>query len=391
MKTFLCILMVSLNGALFAQNDIETILASIDKNNITLKALREEAEAQKLANKTGIFLANPEAEFNYLWGSPDVIGNRTDVSIKQTFDIPTITGMKSRISNKQNRLVELRYKADRINILLQAKQCCMDLIYYDALKKQQTTRLRYAETIAGGYKKKLTQGDISLPEYNKALLNLSSVQGELSRIDVEQNAVLYELKQLNGGVELIPDDYRYEDTPLPTNFADWYASAEQKNPVLEYVRLEVEVSKNQISLNQAMGLPSFSAGYTSEKVVGEHFQGITLGISIPLWENKNRVKQAKAASIAAATRQENSRQQFYHRLQNLYEQTQRLKSIADNYKASLTALDSTDLFTKALDAGEISVLEYVVEMGLYYDMVKQALEAERNYRKAQAELEAVEL
>ncbi|KAA6312024.1 hypothetical protein EZS27_036971, partial [termite gut metagenome] len=35
MKTFLCILMVSLNGALFAQNDIETILASIDKNNIT--------------------------------------------------------------------------------------------------------------------------------------------------------------------------------------------------------------------------------------------------------------------------------------------------------------------------------------------------------------------
>ncbi|KAA6305520.1 hypothetical protein EZS27_042827, partial [termite gut metagenome] len=198
---------------------------------------REEAEAQKLANKTGIFLANPEAEFNYLWGSPDVIGNRTDVSIRQTFDIPTITGMKSRISNKQNRLVELRYKADRINILLQAKQYCMDLIYYDALKKQQTTRLRYAETIAGGYKKQLTQGDISLPEYNKALLNLSSVQGELSRIDVEQNAVLYELKQLNGGVELIPDDYRYEDTPLPTNFADWYASAEQKNPVLEYVRL----------------------------------------------------------------------------------------------------------------------------------------------------------
>ncbi|MDR2858828.1 MAG: TolC family protein [Mediterranea sp.] len=377
MKAFLCILMVSLNGALFAQNDIETILASIDKNNITLKALREEAEAQKLANKTGIFLANPEAEFNYLWGSPDVIGNRTDVSIRQTFDIPTITGMKSRISNKQNRLVELRYKADRINILLQAKQCCMDLIYYDALKKQQTTRLRYAETIAGGYKKKLTQGDISLPEYNKALLNLSSVQGELSRIDVEQNAVLYEIKQLNGGVELIPDDYRYEDTPLPTNFADWYASAEHKNPVLEYVRLEVEVSKNQISLNQAMGLPSFSAGYMSEKVVGEHFQGITLGISIPLWENKNRVKQAKAASIAAATRQENSRQQFYHRLQNLYEQTQRLKSIADSYKASLTALDSTDLFTKALDAGEISVLEYVVEMGLYYDMVKQALEAVR--------------
>ncbi|KAA6300877.1 MAG: hypothetical protein EZS26_002987 [Candidatus Ordinivivax streblomastigis] len=391
MKTVLCILIISLSGALFAQSNIETILASIEKNNITLKALREETEAQKLANKTGIFLANPEVEFNYLWGSPNVIGNRTDVSIRQTFDIPTITGMKSRISNKQNRLVELRYKADRIHILLQAKQYGIDLVYYNALKQQQTVRFRHAEKIADGYKKKLTQGDISLPEYNKAQLNLSSVQGELSRMDAERSAVLSELKRLNGGIELASDDYQYEDTPLPIDFADWYALAEQKNPVLEYVRLEVEISKNQLSLNQAMGLPSFSAGYMSEKVVGEHFQGITLGISIPLWENKNRVKQAKAVAIAAATRREDSKQQFYHQLQNLYEQTQRLKSIADNYKTSLTALDSTDLLKKALDAGEISVLEYVVEMGLYYDMVKQYLEAERNYRKVQAELEAVEL
>ncbi|KAA6308466.1 hypothetical protein EZS27_039873, partial [termite gut metagenome] len=90
MKAFLCsIWIVSLSGALFAQNNIETILASIEKNNITLKALREETEAQKLANKTGIFLANPEVEFNYLWGNPNVTGNRTDVSIRQTFDIPT--------------------------------------------------------------------------------------------------------------------------------------------------------------------------------------------------------------------------------------------------------------------------------------------------------------
>ncbi|KAA6304919.1 hypothetical protein EZS27_043431, partial [termite gut metagenome] len=74
-----------------------------------------------------------------------------------------------------------------------------------------------------------------------------------------------------------------------------------------------------------------------------------------------------------------------------YERTQGLKSIADAYKASVTTLDSTDLLTKSLDVGEISVLEYMVEVGWYYDMMKQALEAERDYRKARAELEAVEL
>ena len=46
---------------------------------------------------------------------------------------------------------------------------------------------------------------------------------------------------------------------------------------------------------------------------------------------------------------------------------------------------------KALDTGEISLLDYIVEIGLYYTTVNQALEAERDYQKAIAELSAVEL
>lgn len=53
--------------------------------------------------------------------------------------------------------------------------------------------------------------------------------------------------------------------------------------------------------------------------------------------------------------------------------------------------NSTDLLKKALDAGEISLLEYILEIGLYYDTVNQALEAERDYQKAYAELSAVQL
>ncbi|KAA6310889.1 hypothetical protein EZS27_037888, partial [termite gut metagenome] len=277
MKTLLCILVIWLNGALFAQNNIETILASIEKNNITLKALQEEAEAKKFGNKAGIYLANPEIEYNYLWGSPDLIGNRTDVSIRQTFDIPTITGIKSRIGNKQNDLVELQYKTDRTSILLQAKQLCIDLMYYDALKKEQIVRLQHAETIAGGYKKKLEQGDVGITEHNKVQLNLLSVRGELSHIEIEYNVVLSELKRLNGGVELTLEGCRYEDALFPVNFDDWYASAKLKNPVLEYISLETEISKDQVTLNKVMGLPSFSAGYMSEKMPGEHFQGVTFG------------------------------------------------------------------------------------------------------------------
>jgi outer membrane protein TolC len=218
-----------------------------------------------------------------------------------------------------------------------------------------------------------------------------SVRGELSHIEIEYNVALSRLKRLNGGMELALESCQYEDTLFPVNFDDWYASAKLKNPVLEYVSLETEISKDQVALNRIMGLPSFSAGYMSEKVVGEHFQGFTFGISIPLWGNKNRMKQAKVAAKAAITRQEDSWQQFYNHFQNLYERTNGLKNIADSYKQSLAVFTNTGLLKKALDAGEISILEYVVETGLYYEVVNKALETERDYRKARAELEEWEL
>ncbi|MDR0725487.1 MAG: TolC family protein, partial [Prevotellaceae bacterium] len=69
-----------------------------------------------------------------------------------------------------------------------------------------------------------------------------------------------------------------------------------------------------------------------EKVVGEAYQGISVGISIPLWENKNKVKQAKAALKATETKQADSRLQFYEYLGNLYERTKSLQATADEYK-----------------------------------------------------------
>ena len=110
-----------------------------------------------------------------------------------------------------------------------------------------------------------------------------------------------------------------------------------------------------------------------------------------MWENKNRVKQAKAAVRAAESRQKDSKQQFYSQIQILYNRAFGLKLTADNYRKSLINVNNTDLLKRALDAGEISLLEYMVEIGLYYDTVNQALEAERDYQKAFAELSAVEL
>lgn len=392
MKAILYIVaLLLINTPIFAQNKIKDVLTSIEENNGTLNTLREEVKAQKTGNKTGIYLSNPEVEFNYLWGNPTNIGNRKDFSIKQTFDIPTITGMKNQMANNKNQLVELQYKSDRINILLIANQYCIDLIYYNALKRELETRLHHAQTLADAYKERLERGDANRLEYNKIQLNLSSVQGEISRVDVERHALLSELKRLNGGIAINFSEYEYSDASLPANFEDWYLYAEQKNPVLQYVKQQLEISKREVILSKAMGLPKFSAGYMSENTFGQKYQGLTLGISIPLWENRNKVKQAKANVIASQAKQKESKQQFYDQLQNLYLRASGLQQTAISYRKSLATLNNTELLLKALNAGEISLLNYILELGMYYDTVNQTLAAERDSEKATADLSAVEL
>lgn len=390
-KITISILAILINSIVYSQGNINMVLDSIEQNNTTLKSLRAKFDAQKLQNSTFKNLSELEIGFNYLWGNPNDIGNRTDFSIAQSFDIPTLTGMKGNMVDEQNSLIEWQFKAVRMNILLEAKQYLIELTYYNSFRQEMLTRLEHARLIESALKERFDKGDANILEYNKAKLNKSLVEGEITRLDVERNVLLEQLKRLNGGNVVQFEETRFITPAIPTDFEAWYANAEQKNPILAYVKQTVEVSKQKVALNKAQNLPEFSVGYMSEKVVGQRYQGVTTGVAIPLWTNKNKVKQAEAEVLAAKKNVIDSKQQFYAKLQVQFNRTIGLFDNAQQYRNSLETANNTDLLKKALDAGQISILDYIVEIGLYYEVLNRTLEAERDYQKAFAELTAVDL
>ena len=374
-----------------AQSGYDAVLQQIETNSTSLSALRNQVEAQKLGNHTGIYPANPEVEFNYLWGSPSVIGNRYDINVTQSFDFPTAYAHRSKIAGLQNENTELAYKAERLNILFTAKQICIELIYYNALAKEYAERLKNAERIATAYKTKLEKGEVNALENNKAQLNLITVQTEVSQIETERTALLTQLKSLNGNKEIVFPDDVYPVNPMPISFEEWVATTETKSPVLQLISKQIEIDKQQVKLQNTLWLPKFSAGYMSENVVGQNFQGITVGMSIPLWENKNSVKQAKIQVLAAESTLTDSKLQFYSRLQILYTKAAALQQNAQKIRLSLSDYGNEALLKKALDAGEISLLTYLLEIEYYYDAISKVLEAERDCELTVAELRTVEL
>ncbi|MDR2814643.1 MAG: TolC family protein [Prevotellaceae bacterium] len=387
---FITIAFCVVSFSVAAQSEVETTLREVEANSATLRALREQAEARKLGNKTGIYLANPEVEYSYLWGSPSAVGNRTDVSVRQSFDFPTAYAHRSKIADMENANAELAYRTERMALLLEAKQACIALIYYNALARECAARLRSAAQLAEMYRARLAKGDANAIESNKAQLNLVAVQHEADRIAAEQASLRLELKRLNGGKELTLSAAEYPETSLPNSFESWYAQAESVNPYLQHVGGQLDVSRQQVKLNAALGLPKFSAGYTSEKVVGEWFQGVSAGVSIPLWENKNRVKLAKAQVRASEAALSDAKIQLYNTLQSLYRRAAALRQTAAAYRSTLAACNNEPLLQKAFAAGEISLLTYLQEMDYYYAAVSSVLAAERDFELAAAELTAAE-
>ena len=372
-----------------AQNEVERVLQSVEQHNTTLVALRHETEAAKVGNHTNLNLPNPEVEFGYLWGSPSSIGHRKDVSAVQSFDFATVTGAKHRLARQQDALADWQYKESRMQLLLEAHHLCLDAIYYNAMCKELMQRKQYAEEITSAQQKRLEQGDINRIEYNQVKLDLAAVSAELMRCNTERAAVMAELQRLNGGEPLLIEATDYPAVAIANDFEAWYAEAEQKSPALAYVKQQIDVANRELAVRRADGLPTVSLGFMGEYVSGENYQGVKVGMSIPLWANKNRVRQAKAEVEAAKARQTDARQQFYSRLHNLFVQQRGLRQVVQSYQEALRATDNTSLLKKALDAGSISTMDYLLGARMYYDAVNQKMDACRAWQKTVAEMQAV--
>lgn len=371
--------------SLSAQSTIDSVLAQIERNNTTLFALQKRAEADKIGNKTGKTLQNPEIEFNYLWGN-NVTGNRTDFKATQAFDFPTAYSYKNQISDIKNEQVELEYQKQRKELLLKARLICYDLIYSNAVKAELTKRSNHAQSIADAYKSKLDVGETNLLEYNKAQLNLLNFSNEMKVITIEQEALQAELTRLNGGVPVNLTENEFQVVVLPADFEQWYVQAEQNNPLLNWLKKEVELSQKKVSLNKALSMPKFQAGYMSESVIGSEFKGITVGLSIPLWENKNTVKYAKANTLALENTASDIKMQLYSYLKVLHTKAISLQNNVSDYKIKLATFNNTELLKKAFDKGEITLINYMFELSFYYESVNNLHKLERDLNKTIAEL-----
>lgn len=370
-----------------------SLLSSIERNNTTLIALRTEAEARKLENRTGITLADPEVGYKHMWEGGEESGNLSELTVTQSIDLATVMGQRTRVAREQNLLIDEEYRMARMEILLDAQLTLVDLAYYNALAAELDRRLGHARRVVEAERTRLESGDTDALSHNNVLLSLSALEAEEARIEMERSVLIARLTALNGGVSLENleslDALENLESLDNLDFSSWYAEAEAHLPQLAQARQMSELRSGELALAKASHLPSLSATYINERhTVGTRSQGVAVGVSIPLWANKNRVRSARTALQAAEAQQTDAELQLRSAFEQEFTRVKGLHHTAMLYRRALDEANNSTLLEKAMDEGFISVLEYLQGIELYYDYLDRSLSADRDYHRALATLEA---
>lgn len=393
MKRIICVLVAA--GAVLAasaQDIYKNVLQSVEEGSTTLRALHEQALARKAENHTGLTPADPEVEFGYLWAHPSAGGNRKDVAFSQQFDFPTVYVERAKLAGALDRTSELDYLQQRQQLLLQAKQTCVELVYQNALCRLYGQQTEWARQTAEACKRMLDGGETGKIEYNKAALNLTEMESQLREAQVTRQQLLVTLSAMAGGKDITFDLADYPaPLSLPTDFEAWFAQAASASPALQYLGAQVEASRRQVRVARAQGLPKFSVGYTGELVPSQNYNGVSVGMSIPLWENKGKVRQARAEASAAQLAAQDARVQYYTQLRGLYEQARQQKQGIAAVEASLGTNDHEAMLRRAYEGGEITLLTYLMENAYYLSVRTRQLEAKRDLELTLASLSAFSL
>lgn len=381
---------VSMTFVSWAQNSTEVVLASVEKNNPELQALRKRTESEKYGFKAERMVEAPEVGFDYLWGSPADIGTRKDISVTQSIDIATISGTKGKIAKSESELSDMQFNVRRQEILLQAKLLYINIIYCNAVGAELERRLERSEKVEAVYRDMQVRGETDMIEVNKAHLAYLAQRNALARNKMEAEGLRLELQRLNGGEPLEINDLSYvRRDMLPADFDTWYKEVADRSPEIRAARQNVKVNEAVARGIKMSSCPTITAGYMAELVKGSNFRGLTLGLSIPLWSARTKTRQANLSCEASRLEVKDVEASEYSALRSLYEKASGLKDLSDELALSLAVSDEAMSMTeKKFNEGEISLMDSIMELSLYYSVVDESLAASRDYDLSLAELNA---
>jgi outer membrane protein TolC len=381
----ICGCLFFVNG--FSQSKtIAELLTEIEQNNTELKSYQSFTESRQLENKSANNLPDPQVSGYYLPFGTHQSDDYTEFEISQSFEFPTVYLARSKWNNLKAEQLKAVYTKKRQEILLKAKDGVLNLYFLQKQKSIEEERKLQSQKVYEQIQELFKKEQVGILDLNKAKVAWLQEQFVVEKLQAEiqnQNTIL---QTLNGGQTLELANLQLELPLQLQNLETIWNEKLAKDPKLLELKANEATARQKITLEKNKILPNLALGYNYQGVNGNNYSGVYGGLSIPLWNSKNKVKSAQANYEYQQSNTQVANELLYSQFQQDYNQYQLLYKKYNEYQETVANLNSEDLLFKAYSLGEFSFLDYYMEVQFYRNATNEMLQMEKQIQQLQAQL-----
>ena len=384
MRNMIGVVGLFLAGSLQAQN-IADVLQSIERNNKELQAQLQLTEAAKMEVQTQNSLSDPTIDYSPFFAKGVDGVASSELVVSQEFDFPTLYAARRQSGKLQQEVLDRQQQAVRRSILLDAKNLCLDLIRLNQEKALLDARKKNADELLTLFEKRLQEGDAGILEVNKIKMERMNVQTEVTQNNAAHRTALQSLLAMNGN---LPLEFTADTYPQIEKISDYNALYDEimlTDADLLASDAAARAAAKEVSVNKQNWLPKLSVGYRRNTSLDEKSNGFLIGGSIPLFSNRKKVKIARAQEVGARLQLDNARLQAEATVQSRYNEVLQLQEAMKAYDVPLMH-ETLDMLKQAVMAGQLSIIEYYVEVDGVYRNLQAYIQIENQYQKLMADI-----
>ncbi len=360
---------------------IEDVIANVKQNNKELKYTTAQIDAQASEIKTNNNLSNPVVEGGYLFGKGPA-ENKWEVGVSQEFEWPGLYSSRGAANKARVEAMKLGYSVKQLQLLTEAYGVCLDII---SLNRQIEYEKNIQSNIDALYEKNMKafeHGEVSVIDINKLKVERIGLQQKIDDCVLRRDALVKQLEGYNANMPLagVESLNEYPAQQL-VSLDEYLAEAKESAPEVMQYRADMAADEKDVKVAKMQGLPKFSLGYKHANEEGNSFNGATVGVSLPIFENRGKKKAAKAKAISSQLAYDNAVLALTNEVTTNYNKATTLGKQLAGYSEALDGVNNVEILNKALAGGQISLLTYLQEVRYFVEARAVMLEMESEYNQ----------
>lgn len=354
------------SGLSVAASPDEVALKIIVESPALFESMADVVSAEQ-SLKSAANLPDPEIEGEYLVG-PSGVENRWGAGLSWGLEWPGVYSARKQEARGQLQAARSELLVKRNEMLTEVGRLLLDYILASSQLQLYSEIEAANDSVAKLAERGFKGGEMTRLDLGKLKIERAALATRIAESENARQAAADALALIHGGdcSELLSSmDIAFPEAIAPSVQQMKEALVSSPEVMAAYSRLEQARLTEKVAARES--LPEISIGYQHAYEEGTHFNGATLGFSIPVFSNSNKKRAAKVETGLANTRLEIATERVKLSLDRDVARLNQLNTRIESLSKALAADDELALLQKAYSGGVITLIEYINERNYFLE------------------------